>query len=174
MRKIVAGFAASVDGYIEGPVGEIDWILIDEKIDFAAYMKRFDAFFFGRKSYEAARAMNNPGSPGMSNYVFSTTLKEVDKNYKLVSRDVKEAIEAMKKEEGKKDIALFGGANLLASLLNWQLVDEITVSFIPVLLGSGKPMVDVLQERVWLSFLSSRRYANGTLMVNYAVNYHNP
>jgi dihydrofolate reductase len=60
---------------------------------------------------------------------------------------------------------------LLASLLNLQVVDEISISFIPVLLGKGKPMVDVLQEKVWLEFISSRRYGNGTLSVKYAVRY---
>jgi riboflavin biosynthesis pyrimidine reductase len=68
-------------------------------------------------------------------------------------------------------MAVFGGANLLASLLNLQLVDEISVSFIPVLLGSGKPMVDFLTKKVWLEFISSKRYGNGTLVVKYAVNY---
>jgi dihydrofolate reductase len=170
MRKIVAGFAASIDGYIEGPNGEVDWILIDEKMDFADYFRRFDAFFFGRKTYEKAVAMFSKPAKGITNYVFSNTLTEVDQNFVLVGGNVRESVEALRQQEGK-DIALYGGASLLASFLNWQLVDEITASFIPVLLGAGKPMVDVLQQRVELEFRSSRRYANGTLMINYGVKY---
>lgn len=170
MRKIVAGFAASVDGYIEGPNGEIDWILIDEKIDFTEEMKRYDAFFYGRKSYEAALKMGVNSTKGITHYVFSNTLKETPKNFVLLNGDVKEKVERLRQQEGK-DIAVFGGASLLSSLFNLGLVDEISISFIPVLLGSGKPMVDVLQKKVWLQFISSKRYGNGTLTVKYAVTY---
>ena len=134
MRKLVAGFAASVDGYIEGPNGEFDWIIIDEKIDFAEYFKRFDAFFFGRKTYEAALAMFSKPTKGVANYVFSNTLKEAHPNFLLLNGDIKETVKSLKQQEGK-DIALYGGASLLASLLDLGLVDEISISFIPVLLG---------------------------------------
>jgi dihydrofolate reductase len=170
MRKIVAGFAASVDGYIEGPHGEYDWIIIDEKIDFAEQMKRFDAFFFGRRSYEAALKMYSKPSKGVTNYVFSNTLEKAEKDFVLIRGDIKQEVEKLWQQEGK-DIAVFGGASLLASLLDLQLVDEMTVSFIPVLLGAGKPMVAVLKEKVWLTFLNSKRYGNGTLSVSYAVRY---
>lgn len=170
MRKLVAGFAASVDGYIEGPSGEYDWIIIDEKIDFAAEMKRFDTFFFGRRSYEVAKAMFDHPS-GTTNYVFSNTLTEIDKNFLLINGEIDEKVKSIKQQAGK-DIAVYGGASLLASLLNLQLVDELSISFIPVLLGRGKPMVDVLNEKVWLRFNNSRRYENGTMVVNYTVCYH--
>lgn len=171
MRKLVAGFAASIDGYIEGPNGEYDWIIIDDKIDFAAGMKRFDTFFFGRRSYEAAKAMFEKASPGIRNYVFSNTLKTVDENFILLGGEVESVVQSLKQQPGK-DIALYGGANLLASLLNYKLVDELSISYIPVLLGKGKPMVDVLTAKVWLRFNNSRRYQNGTLIVNYAVCYN--
>lgn len=90
MRKIVAGFAASLDGYIEGPKGEIDWILIDEKIDFADYFRRFDAFLFGRKTYEKAVEMFRQPAKGISNYVFSNTLTSVDPNFVLVNGNLRE------------------------------------------------------------------------------------
>jgi len=170
MRKIVAGFAASIDGYIEGPNGDYDWIIIDEKIDFADYFRRFDAFFFGRKTYEVSLPMFSKPTTGVTHYVFSNTLQTVHENFRLISGDIGAQVTQLREQEGK-DIALYGGASLLASFLDLQLVDEISVSFIPVLLGKGKPMVDVLRDKVWLSFMSSRRYANGTLMVNYAVKY---
>jgi dihydrofolate reductase len=170
MRKIVAGFASSLDGYIAGPKGEYDWILIDKEIDFREQMKRFDAFFYGRITYEVVSAMGNQSIPGVNHYVFSNTLSSVGKNYHLISGNVKEQVQKIKQQEGK-DIAIFGGASLLTSLLDLHLVDEITVSIIPVLLGEGKPMVSVLKKKVWLTFLNSRSYSNGTLMVEYAVKY---
>ena len=155
MRKLVAGFAASVDGYIEGPNKEYDWILIDKEIDFAEQAKRFDAYFFGRKTYEMALPMGGKPTPGI-------------KNYELVKGELKEQVVTIKQQDGK-DIAVFGGASLLASLLDLELVDEINISFIPVLLGRGKPMVDVLTQKVWLKYLLSKSYSNGTLMVTYEV-----
>lgn len=64
MRKIVAGFAISLDGYIEGPNGEYDWIVMDKDFDFTGHMKRFDTFFFGRKSYDKLRQAGNVSFPG--------------------------------------------------------------------------------------------------------------
>lgn len=168
MRQIVAGFAASLDGYIEGPNGEYDWILIDKEIDFAAHFERFDTFLMGRKSYEKMVQMNTNTFPGIKNYVFSKTLTNVEKGYHLVNGNIQEAVKKIKNEQGK-DIVVYGGASLLASLLNRQLVDEIEVAIIPVLLGKGKPMVDVLDKKVPLTLLKTKTYANGTLSVSYKV-----
>lgn len=170
MRKLVAGFAASLDGYIEGPNGEYDWILIDPEIDFAEQMKRYDAFFMGRRSYEVMRQMGGHAAKGITNYVFSTTLEQVDKNYTLIRGDIAAQVQQLKEAEGK-DIALWGGASLLASLLNERLVDELSVAVIPVLLGQGKPMVAVLNEKVWLTLQSTRTYGNGTVQLTYGVRY---
>ena len=63
MRKLVAGFAASLDGYIEDPNGAYEWILIDPAIDFAAWAKRFDTYFYGRRSYQVVQAMQAFISP---------------------------------------------------------------------------------------------------------------
>lgn len=168
MRKIVAGFASSLDGFIEGPNGEYDWILIDKEIDFEEYMKRFDTFFYGRRSYEMMLPMSAKPAPGITNYVFSNTLKVAAPNFNLISGNISEAVNTLKKSEGK-DIAVWGGATLLASLLNLKLVDEISISLIPVMLGQGKPMVDVLNEKVWLTLVSSKSYSNGTVQLTYTV-----
>jgi dihydrofolate reductase len=171
MRKLVAGFAASLDGYIEGPNGEFDWILIDKEIDFVEQAKRYDAYFFGRRSYEAVLAMGSKPATGVKHYVFSNTLTTVANQYTLLSDPVKEKVLALKQQPGK-DIAVHGGASLLASLLDLQLVDEISIAFIPVLLGKGKPMVEVLTEKVWLHLLNTKTYSNGTVQISYEVTYN--
>lgn len=170
MRKIVAGFAASLDGYITGPNGEYDWILIDKEIDFAEQFKRFDTYFFGRKSYEAILAMGSKPTPGIQHFVFSNTLTSVASHYTLLKEPIKEKVLQLKQQEGK-DIAVYGGASLLASLLDLQLVDEISIAIIPVLLGKGKPMVEELNEKVWLHLVNIRTYSNGTVQASYDVKY---
>jgi dihydrofolate reductase len=168
MRKLVAGFAASLDGYIEGPNKEYDWILIDKEIDFAEISKRFDTYLFGRSTYEMVSPMGGKPNPGIKNYVYSKTLTTVTKNYELITSDLKQHVQQLKQQDGK-DIAIFGGASLLSSLLDLRLVDEISISYIPVLLGQGKPMVDVLNKKVWLKYKSSKNYSNGTLLATYEV-----
>ena len=168
MRKIVAGFAASLDGYIAGPNGEYDWIIMDKDFDFAKHMKRFDAFFIGRKTYEMILQSEGPPMQGITNYVFSNTLTTANKDDVLINGDIVQAINEIKNKQGK-DIAVFGGASLLASLLDLGLVDEMAVSFIPVLLGKGIPMVDVLKEKVWLSLIEVRTLSSGTIYATYNV-----
>jgi dihydrofolate reductase len=167
MRKIIAGFAISLDGYIEGPNGSIDWITIDSEINFAAEMAKYDTFLYGRVTYEQTVARKGNYS-AWKNYVFSTTLTEVEKDFELVKGDIRAFIESLKKSSGK-DISLFGGGSLLTSLLNMQLVDELVMMVIPVLLGSGKPMVSFLEKNVPLQLKDTRRYSNGTVRVEYEV-----
>jgi len=168
MRKIVAGFAISLDGYIEGPNGEYDWIVMDKDFDFAGHMKRFDTFFFGRNSYDKILQQGNVSFPGIKNYVFSTSLNTVDKNFTLLKGDINKLVTDIKKYDGK-DIAVYGGANLLSSLLDLNLVDELTMSIIPIVLGQGKPMVDILKQRVYLTLIETHKFSSGTVQLIYHV-----
>jgi dihydrofolate reductase len=168
MRKIVAGFAISLDGYIEGPNGEYDWIMMDNDFDFAGHMKRFDSFFFGRNSYEKLLQQGNISFPGIKNYVFSNSLKTVDKNFTLLKGDINKLVADIKKQDGK-DIAVYGGANLLSSLLDLNLVDELTMSVIPVVLGQGKPMTGILKQRVYLTLIEIKKFSSGTVQLIYQV-----
>ena len=168
MRKIVAGFAISLDGYIEGPNGEYDWIVVDRDFDFAGHMKRFDTFFFGRNSYDKLLQSNSVSFPGIKNYVFSNLLDSVDKNFTLLKGDINKLVIEIKKKDGK-DIAVYGGANLLSSLLDLNLVDELIMSIIPVILGQGKPMVDILKQRVFLTLIETKKFSSGTVQLRYQV-----
>src|SRR5919109_1430724 len=122
MRKLSAGFAMSLDGFIEGPNGEYDWIINDPEYfkELAAYWEKTDALFHGRKTYEVSMAMqkksvkhkkqNNPFAH-MKHYVFTNTLDSVSDDFILVKGDIKEQVTRIKNEPGK-NIAVFGGAQL--------------------------------------------------------------
>lgn len=171
MRKLILGLAVSLDGFIEGPKGEYDWCYTDQDYGMSEFFKRVDALFIGRKSYElfvATESGDTSWMPKMKEYVFSNTLKEVKEGATLVAGDFEPYVKDIKNSEGK-DIWLFGGAALTASLMNAGLVDELWLSIHPILLGEGKPLFSDINGRVQLQLLGSKAYDTGLVQVKYAV-----
>lgn len=169
MRPVCYSAAVSLDGYIAGPNGEADWIVMDPEIDFKQLFARFDTLLLGRKSYEAARQQGGAGMPGMKSYVFSTTLHPADCPGATLSQDPGETVRALKQQPGK-DIWLFGGGSLFRSLLELGLVDQVQVGIVPVLLGDGLPLVEHPAQRARLKLTKHRVYAKtGTVLLDYDV-----
>ena len=168
MRKVVAGFAISLDGYIEGPKGEYDWITMDPDFDFDAHMKRFDAFFFGRTSYQKLKQAGSIKFPGTQNYIFSNSLEGVVENCILVGGNIHDKVIEIKKQKGK-EIAVYGGATLLSSLLDHNLVDELTMTVMPIILGKGKSMVNDLKSSIRLILIDTKKFSSGSVQLNYRV-----
>ena len=171
MRKVVYGGAMSLDGFIAGPNGEYDWIVMDPDIDFAAFMGRFDTFLIGRKTFEAMQRMGEtaPPTPGIKNIVFSRTLRPADCPNATLSDDAEAFVADLRKKPGK-DIALFGGGELFRSLLAAGLVDEVGFAVIPVLLGGGIPMLPSPAGRARLKLKEHRVYPKtGTVSLEYEV-----
>jgi dihydrofolate reductase len=171
MRKVAYGGAMSLDGFIAGPNGEYDWIVMDPEIDFAAMTARFDTFLIGRKTFDAMRRMGNvgPPAPGIRNIVFSRTLRPEDCPDVTLS-DNAEAVVADLRTRPGKDIALFGGGELFRSLLAAGLVDEVSVSVIPVLLGGGVPFLPAPAQRARLKLRTHRVYKKtGTVGLEYDI-----
>src|SRR5262245_37166623 len=141
MRQVRYRVAASLDGYIAGPNGEIDWIVPDPTIDFAAIFGGFDTALLGRRTYELTLQPGAPPwPPGWGIYVFSRTLDPADHpGIRIVGTDAGAAVRALRAESGA-DIWLFGGGELFASLLAEQVVDQVEVAIMPVLLGGGVPL----------------------------------
>ena len=138
MRRVRYGGAISLDGFIAGPQGQADWILMDPEIDFAALFKQYDTLLMGRRTFSAMAAAGHGGAmPGMTTYVFSRTLRPQDfPDVTIVSDDAGALVQRLREQPGK-DIALFGGGLLFRSLLDAGQVDTVEVSLIPVLLGDG-------------------------------------
>lgn len=168
-RTIILNVAVSLDGFIEGPRGEIDWCFVDQDYGMKAFMKRIDAVFMGRKSYELVMKMEGKNPyPNMTTYVFSKTLED-KKGMVVVRGDLKKEVEKIRSMKGN-DIWLFGGANLVTSFINLNLVDELQLAIHPILLGAGKPLFQGVDKRIGYTLKDSRTYSTGLVQVFYERN----
>ncbi len=141
-RRVRYQVAVSLDGFIAGPNGEHDWIVMDPTIDFAALFKEFDTALVGRKTYEVLTAEGGHGAlPGLDLVVFSRTLPAATHpGVRIVNDDPAKHVAALKAESGR-DIWLYGGGVLFRALLDAGLVDTVEVAVVPVLLGAGIPLL---------------------------------
>ena len=172
MRRVIYGCAMSLDGYIAGPNGEYDWIVMDPDMDFAAMTARFDTFLIGRKTFEAMVRMGSDAksAPGVQNIVCSRTLKPSEHPHIAVSADAERLVGELRTKPGK-EIALFGGGELFRSLLAAGLVDGVEVSLIPVLLCGGIPLLPSPAARTTLRLRKQRAYEKtGTVGLEYDIN----
>jgi len=142
MRPVVYRVAASLDGYLAGPNGEVDWIVGDGGAELAGLYERVDTVLIGRRTYELTL---HPGSPpwpaGWRVFVFSRTLPpEQHPRITVVSAGAAETVASLRAEAGGT-IWLFGGGNLFRSLLDARQVDVVEIAVMPVVLGGGIPLL---------------------------------
>src|SRR5918998_4036527 len=174
MRQVLYRVAASVDGYIAGPRGELDWIVHDPAVDFAKVYASVDTVLLGRRTYELTRQPGAPPWPeGWQIYVFSQTLPpEEHPGVTVVSADAGACVAALRAAPGR-EIWLFRGGSLFRSLLEAKQVDLVEVLVIPVLLGDGTPLLpsNASSERFKLTLTNSRAFKTGLVSLEYAVEY---
>lgn len=173
MRKVTYGAACSLDGFIAGPSGEIDWLHFsgDVQAVMADYWSRIDVVLMGRKTWEVANAMGQGGGgsmQGMTAYVFSRTLTHLPPSGgRLIREDAGEFVRELKAEEGK-EICVLGGGELACSLLAAGVVDEVRLNIHPVLLGRGIPLFRDA-GRIALTLLENRTIEGGCILASYGV-----
>ncbi|MGI8735287.1 MAG: dihydrofolate reductase family protein [Pyrinomonadaceae bacterium] len=169
MRRVRYSVAVSLDGYIAGPKGEADWIIMDPDIDFGAMFEQFDTFLLGRRTFEPMARVRKSETPGVKTFVFSRTLRQQDyPGVTIVAEGVEETVAALRAEPGK-DIWLFGGGSLFRSLLDAGLVDTVEVAIMPVLLGEGIPLLAPPARQKKLQLTGHKVYPTGIVSLEYTV-----
>jgi dihydrofolate reductase len=172
MRRVRYRVAASLDSYIAGPSGEVDWIVSDRSVDWGAVYAEFDTVLLGRRTYELTQQPGAPAwPPGWQVYVFSKTLPSTAHHgIAFVAADAAVAVGALRAEAGR-DIWLFGGSALASSLLAAGLVDVVEVTIVPVLLGAGIPLLAAGTPRTSLTLTGSQAYPSGIITLRYEVQH---
>ena len=171
MRPVRYSVAASLDGFIADAAGRFDWIPNDPAVDFGALFGRVDTVVMGRRTYEVMQAADGPTwPPGTRLYVFSRTLQPAEHpDVEVVASGAADTVARLRAEAGTGEIWLFGGGELFATLLEAGQVDRVEVTVVPVLLGSGVPLVGGTISRTALTLTDTRRYPTGMVTLSYAV-----
>ncbi len=170
-RRIRYSVAMSLDGFIADEDGGYGWIPAADYIDFGIWLAKIDTLLMGRGTYETATSTEEGRSvfEGMQVVVASTTLDPAsDPEVEVVGTDVEHVVAELKKRPGK-DIWLFGGGVLFRSLLEAGLVDRVEVAVIPVLLGSGIPLLSGAAGPTKLELHSTEAFSDGIVLLKYDV-----
>jgi dihydrofolate reductase len=182
MRKVIYSMGVSLDGFIAGPDGEIDWSAPDEELHrfHNQQTREIGAHLYGRRLYEVMTywetADEKPSAPehelefariwkDTPKIVFSKTLSEVQGNARLVRDSVAEEVAKLKEQPGK-DLAV-GGAGLASTVMKLGLIDEYRLFVSPVVLGGGTPYFPALDERINLELVETRTFGSRVVYVRY-------
>lgn len=166
--KISVYIATSIDGYIARQDGSLDWLDrvggFDEDYGFQDLLNSIDGLIIGRKTYEVATTVPDP-YPGKRVVVLSRSLDSVREGMKLYRGDLRELLARLFRE-GIQHVWVDGGTTL-SQFLGAELVDTMTLSIIPVVLGSGIPLFSTIDKELPFRLLSSRSYPSGLVQLHY-------
>ena len=186
MRKIIFSIPITLDGYIEGPHRELNWVVAyDELHDYAAQLlESGDLLIYGRVTYElmASYWPKTPSDPNatesmkrfantlnpMRKIVYSKTLANVGWNTQVKQTFNPKEIQAMKTQPGG-NILLSGGASMAQEFINQHLVDEYQLVVQPVVIGEGKSLFKGITDMQKLDFQWSRKFTSGAVALCYRV-----
>jgi dihydrofolate reductase len=182
MRRLIYSMGVSLDGFVAGPGGEIDWSAPDEELHrfHNQQTRELGAHLCGRRLYDEMTywetADQNPAAAdhelefariwqGLPKIVFSTTLERVEGNARLATGSIADEVATLKAQPGE-DLAV-GGAGLAATCTELGLVDEYRLFISPVVLGGGTPYFPRLEARIDLELLETRTFEDRVVYLRY-------
>jgi dihydrofolate reductase len=181
MRKLIYSLTMSLDGFIAGPDGGIDWSVPDEELFrfHTQHVQEIGVQLCGRRLYETMvyweTAEESPLAAeevefaqiwkALPKVVFSTTLQSVVGNTRLATVGVGEEVSRLKEQSGG-DIAV-GGAGLARACMELGLIDEWRLFVSPVLLGGGTPYFPTLEERIDLELVETQTFGSRVVYLRY-------
>ena len=190
MRKIISFMHISLDGFVAGPKGEMNWIKVDEEIfdHVGKRISKTDTALYGRATYEMMEnywptAGDRPGASkhdvehskwykDAHKLVMSKTMKGADlANTTIISDDLSERINEIKQSGngGSEEILFFGSPTATHSLIQLGLIDGYWLFVNPIILGQGIPLFAGIKEKTSLQLLTTRQFTSGVVELNYIV-----
>ena len=173
-QKIIVYIAMSADGYIARPDGDVGWLDRPSPkghYGYGAFFNSIDTILWGRKTYDKGIEMGMKGSsygPKVKNYVFSRQARQYLPGFQPVNEPVKSFAQRLRKQPGK-NIWMMGGGEIIASFLDQGEIDEFSIHVIPILIGEGIPLIQPRHRTVPLKLLSTKRFPDGVVHLNYRV-----
>jgi dihydrofolate reductase len=186
LRKIIVTTWISLDGFLAGPNGEMNWVMVDQAM--GQYeddlVSSADTLILGRVTYQSfagswPHVPDNPSvSEGEREYarklnsmrkiVFSKSLEKAEwNNSQLVREVLPQEIAGMKQESGK-DMVIYGSASIVQAFTNLGLIDEYQLLVHPIVLGSGKPLFAGIAKPAHLRLLQTKSFPSGVIGLYYA------
>ena len=187
MRKIISFMHISLDGFVAGLNGEMDWIKVDEEIFDYGHdrIREGDTALYGRVTYQMMEnywptAADKPTATKhdiehskwynkVQKVVLSKTMKDTGlTNTKIISNNLTHRINEIKQQAGK-DIFLFGSPTATHSLIQLNLIDGYWLFVNPIILGQGIPLFIDIKDKIKLKLLTTRQFTCGVTELNYTV-----
>lgn len=187
MRKIISFMHISLDGFVAGPNGELNWAKVDEELfDYVGKrISKSDTALYGRVTYEMMEgywptAADHPNASkhdiehskwykNVHKIVLSNTLTEADlTNISVINDSLADRLNEIKQQEGE-DILLFGSPTATRTLIEQKLIDGYWLFLNPVILGQGIPLFVDTKNKTELKLLNTRQFDSGVTELNYIV-----
>jgi dihydrofolate reductase len=185
MRPLVSFMHVSLDGFVTGPNGEMNWIKVDDEIfDYAGdRTSKADTALYGRVTWQMMEGYwpTAGDKPNASKHDIehSTWYNKVDKvvlsktmegqqlaNTIVISDDLEHRVKALKQQAGG-EIIMFGSPGAVHSLLEYDLIDEFWVFVNPILVGKGTPLFKNVQQITKLQLVASKAFGCGVVCLHY-------
>jgi dihydrofolate reductase len=186
MRKIKLQMQLSLDGFVGGPNGELDWMVWEWDAILKNYVTDLtnsaDTFLMGRATGEGMAVYwptvaSNPESSeedkwiaeklnNLPKVIFSRTVTSINWTNARVANDIVEEVKELKKEPGK-DIIIYGGAGIVSSFIRENLIDEYHLFVNPVIIGKGKTIFSQVNEQMKLKLVNTTVSTTGIVILHY-------
>jgi len=175
--KMSVYIATSIDGYIAKEEDDLDWLTTfsppddtpDGDYGFKNFLASTDAIIMGKNTYKIASSVDAWPYQGKRVIVLSSTLSSVRESAELYDGDIIVLVNQLYNDM-VRHIYVDGGKTI-SQFLNLKLIDELIISVIPVILGSGISLFQNIQHESWYRLIASRAYSNGLVQLHYAAQY---
>ena len=156
MTKVTVYIASSLDGYIAKENGSVDWLPENVESGYDVFYKSIDTVIIGKTTYDQILTFGKYPYKDKKSFVFTRANQDKNENVEFLFNTEKFIEDGF--PDAGENIWLVGGAQIIASFLKNKAIDEIIISFIPVLLGKGIPLFKDIENQIKLEFIKTKKY----------------